>query len=714
MKTKKKSYSVASVIVCSILALIVTISAITAYQSSVLTYETEFGGQRSLFIGDVDRGNVEFEDSTVFSEVFKDTAYDITRMCVIKNQMETAGEFDPDKKIDISSFANRRDRSYMNQNVSGAGSLSSDTSINKDGATEYRLDDLIKWGNYGFDLIPVTGTQAQLEAYFYSMINNVGMGDVATEASSVHYDTGDASYLFDEDTVVQEDNDRYTEYVLVERYKSADKKSITDRVTNRKEYRALVRELIVSSGDLFNNYNAYVEYKDRYGDGRTNVLYCYQLTDVSGHTTRYSNLDGNVNSLSNDQISKMITSHPKYVCFNPDKLQTAGNIGDMNSVFMKNLIYGYEYSFGEGSRIWMAFDENYGASDAFLTLKNEYAKTNTLFGPAVIAAILALLGYAIVFIFMTIKAGRVQITDEAGEKAYANRPAKMDKVPVEILLAVIVIVGGVIILGSSVAYDETADLLRAGSNNSMIYAIWGTIAVVSNLIMLPLYLMLVRKIKCKLMWKGSIIKWITDKIHAGVTDLYDNGHTAVRIWLPYLLFLALNLVLVLLGVGGIIVAFIIDIFVGFWLYKDATTRNKIVEGIKRISKGEVSHKVDTAGLHGDNLALAGAVNSIGDGISKAVDTSMRDEKIRGYVDILDQKSQRLKQLTDDLVEASKISSGNISLNIEKINLVELIHQSVGEFSEKFEEKGLKAMLNLPTEPVCVNCNMLCSFPMLLR
>ena len=58
------------------------------------------------------------------------------------------------------------------------------------------------------------------------------------------------------------------------------------------------------------------------------------------------------------------------------------------------------------------------------------------------------------------------------------------------------------------------------------------------------------------------------------------------------------------------------------------------------------------------------------------------------VEVLDEKSQRLKQLTVDLVEASKISSGNISLTLERINFVELINQTIGEFYEKFEQKGL--------------------------
>ena len=66
----------------------------------------------------------------------------------------------------------------------------------------------------------------------------------------------------------------------------------------------------------------------------------------------------------------------------------------------------------------------------------------------------------------------------------------------------------------------------------------------------------------------------------------------------------------------------------------------------------------------------------------------RSEPARGYIDILDGKAQRLKQLTDDLVEASKISSGNIELNQEKLNLTELVNQSIGEFSEKLDERGL--------------------------
>ena len=60
--------------------------------------------------------------------------------------------------------------------------------------------------------------------------------------------------------------------------------------------------------------------------------------------------------------------------------------------------------------------------------------------------------------------------------------------------------------------------------------------------------------------------------------------------------------------------------------------------------------------------------------------------------MLDNKSQRLKKLIEDLVDASKASSGNVKLNLEKVNLIELVKQSIGEFEDRFKSKGLKVEL----------------------
>lgn len=73
--------------------------------------------------------------------------------------------------------------------------------------------------------------------------------------------------------------------------------------------------------------------------------------------------------------------------------------------------------------------------------------------------------------------------------------------------------------------------------------------------------------------------------------------------------------------------------------------------------------------------------------------NIQDEKAREYIEILENKSHRLKKLTEDLVEASKVSTGNISLNFEKINIVELIKQATGEFEDKFKKRKLEPIIN---------------------
>lgn len=65
------------------------------------------------------------------------------------------------------------------------------------------------------------------------------------------------------------------------------------------------------------------------------------------------------------------------------------------------------------------------------------------------------------------------------------------------------------------------------------------------------------------------------------------------------------------------------------------------------------------------------------------------------------KAYRLKTLTEDVVEASKVSSGNISLEMMNLNLVELVNQTSAEFEEKFEARNLKMIMNLPTEPATI-------------
>lgn len=83
---------------------------------------------------------------------------------------------------------------------------------------------------------------------------------------------------------------------------------------------------------------------------------------------------------------------------------------------------------------------------------------------------------------------------------------------------------------------------------------------------------------------------------------------------------------------------------------------------------------------------------------------IENSKAKEYIDVLEGKSQRLKKLTEDLVEASKASSGNVKLNIEKINIIELIKQTTGEFEDIFKDKKLEIISNMPKEEIYVNAD----------
>ena len=81
-----------------------------------------------------------------------------------------------------------------------------------------------------------------------------------------------------------------------------------------------------------------------------------------------------------------------------------------------------------------------------------------------------------------------------------------------------------------------------------------------------------------------------------------------------------------------------------------------------------------------------------------------NEKANEYIEILDMKSQRLKKLIEDLVEASKASSGAIKLNMENINVVELFKQAIGEFQDKFQNKGLSIITNYEKEYIYIKAD----------
>ena len=81
------------------------------------------------------------------------------------------------------------------------------------------------------------------------------------------------------------------------------------------------------------------------------------------------------------------------------------------------------------------------------------------------------------------------------------------------------------------------------------------------------------------------------------------------------------------------------------------------------------------------------------------DENLSDEKRKQYIETLDRKAQRLQVLIENLFEVSKATSGNITLNIENIDVVSLMKQTLFELEDKLEEASLLVRKNMPKEKV---------------
>lgn len=177
------------------------------------------------------------------------------------------------------------------------------------------------------------------------------------------------------------------------------------------------------------------------------------------------------------------------------------------------------------------------------------------------------------------------------------------------------------------------------------------------------------------------------------------------------------------GAGPI--GFFINLFVFFPLALLALiSAKKLRTGASEIAKGNTAYRIDTKYLFGEFRRHAEDLNAIQSGISRAVDARLRsermktelitnvshdiktpltsiisyvdllskeeieNEKAKEYIEVLQRQSARLKKLTDDLVEASKASSGALPVTIEDCDLSVMLDQTAGEYGEKLTEKGL--------------------------
>ncbi|WP_093495866.1 sensor histidine kinase, partial [Clostridium botulinum] len=126
------------------------------------------------------------------------------------------------------------------------------------------------------------------------------------------------------------------------------------------------------------------------------------------------------------------------------------------------------------------------------------------------------------------------------------------------------------------------------------------------------------------------------------------------------------------------------------LGKIAHNINNMKEGYKKSLEEQIkSERLKTELITNVSHDLKTPLTSIINYIDLLKKEDLSKDEINGYISVLDRKSKRLKSLIEDLFEASKMSSGAVELNIEKINVTALLKQSIAEFEEKITKSSLE-------------------------
>ncbi len=241
------------------------------------------------------------------------------------------------------------------------------------------------------------------------------------------------------------------------------------------------------------------------------------------------------------------------------------------------------------------------------------------------------------------------------------------------------------------------------------------------------------RLKTRTLWRSSLLGrlcgglWRLGK--RAVRNLPLTGQL-VSLFLLYLLgsFLtSLTLVLIPVYQG----------FVLWYLCRWLRQWRRIERGTARIAGGDPSFQIDTAGMRPDLRRHAEQLNALGGSMRLAVEEQLKSERFKAelianvshdlktpltsiisyvgllkalptedpqaaeYIDVLDRKSQRLKKLTEDLVEASKASTGSLGVNLERLGAAQLLQQALGEYEERFAAGGLEAVFPPPGEELYV-------------
>lgn len=350
-----------------------------------------------------------------------------------------------------------------------------------------------------------------------------------------------------------------------------------------------------------------------------------------------------------------------------------------------------------------------------------------------VGVIIALMGFAVILaVYLLFAAGRKYGSDKI-------QLMLVDRMFVEITAALMlaVLIGGIALVVCLMCYEfET-------SADAMAYAA-AAVSAATAAATLALLLSLVRNLKnrtflersiifivCRFIWRTvkKICRWIREMMaeaRKAIVSASSASFGGRYIGILIIGFAIVVSALVLLSVVAPVMVIALAAFV-VWAVVFASKRvaglEKLKNGIEEIKNGALNHKIEDCG-EGFVGKMAEDVNSIGEGLQKSLERAVKSERMKSelitnvshdlktpltsiinytdllskehltpeeandYVKIIEQKCGRLKQLTEDLFDVSRVQSGNEKFDIENIDLCLLINQAMAELNEKIKASGL--------------------------
>ncbi len=439
-----------------------------------------------------------------------------------------------------------------------------------------------------------------------------------------------------------------------------------------------------------------------------------------------TNLEHTMKTDTIDEIIQELNKNKIYWNYEQGNVKTS-----INSLSLENIRYNniFEYMIQQSSYLNaytgllndLPYDDAYAVSKLECNLIINLNKISAFIIPVSLIALVFLVNFIFKGIGKTAQTGEI----------YLNWFDRW-KLEIVFLISISMALFGIYIFaGSSITESITLKVTCMGIGLFIIYL--DAILMVETI---------VKRIKTHTLIKSTII-YLIYKI---VRDLVADIKITIKVFLIFggfcLLGFMLTVLIVLTSSNDQRFLYTIMLltlgFLSFWyLYRKIKEFDTVKNALKSIYEGNTNIKLNPSEQKGVLKEMTIYINDIAGGLSNAINESLKSERLKtelitnvshdiktpltsiiNYVDllkkekmpnekcteylmILDNKSQRLKRLTEDLVEASKASSGNIKLKMEQINVVELVKQVSGEFEDKFKARGLEEVMTLPKDTAVI-------------